>query len=515
MKLRAKPINFETGGLNIVIINKEDIELLGIHALDRVKVRKGKKELTAVVDAAERFVKKGVIGTDEGITKFFNLRLGDELEVKRAPHPDSVNFIKEKIAGERLNENKMKAIVQDVVERNLSDIELSAFVTALEINKLSIDEAAHLSKTMVGTGKKLRISGKKIVDKHSIGGIPGDKTTLVVVPVIAAAGLTIPKTSSRSITSPAGTADRMEALAPVDLTADEIRKVVKKTKACIVWGGALDLAPADDAFIRIEHPLGIDPLLLPSIMSKKKSIGTDYVVIDIPTGRGAKMKTIGQARMLAEKFIELGERLGIKVSCAITFGEQPLGHSMGPALEAREALQVLQGKGSDDIYHKVIGVADSLFKMVSKKLDGNDALKLIKSGKAEKKMREIIAAQGGNPKIKPSDIPVGKKKIELKSDVAGKVLWMQNPELAAIAREAGAPRDPGAGIVLGPKMGESVKKGDALMTIYAENTSRLNSALKMAKQYQPILIGKKLEEKMLLDRIPSKMVHRRIFMLER
>lgn len=520
MKLRANPLNFETGGLSVVILNKEDVESLGVHALDRVKLTIGKKELTAIVDVSERFAKRGEVVTNEEVSSFFKIKLGDELEIKRAPKPDSVEYIKEKIERVTLNEKKIRAIVNDVVERNLSDIELSAFVAALDMNGLSMDEAEYLSKAMVETGKKLRIPGKKIVDKHSVGGIPGDKTSLIAVPIIAAAGFIIPKTSSRAITSPAGSADRMEVLAPVNLSADEIRRVVRKTRGCLVWGGALDLAPADDAFIRIEYPLGIDPLMLPSIISKKKAVGAQHVIIDIPTGRGAKIKTVGSAKALSEKFIELGKRLGIEVSCAITFGEQPLGHAIGPALEAREALMALQGDVPEDVLNKVCGVVGTLFRMMSTKADSAEVLRILRSGKAEKKFREIIDAQGGNPKIKPSDISIGSKKVELKSDCDGRVLWMQNAEIAEIAREAGAPKDQGAGLLLGPKVGHSVKKGDMIMTIYSNNTNRLNSALKLAEQYQPIVIGKHVEDKMLLDSVPSRLSysmikHRRIFMLER
>jgi len=512
-------LDFEAGGKSIVFMNREDVQDLGVHSLDRVKLSGKGKELISIIDITDKLCKKGEIVANSEVANFFKLKLGDSLEVKPTGKPQSVAYIRQKIRNHILNKNQMRKIIEDVVCNNLSDIEMSAFVTALDVNGLSIDEAKHLSEAMIETGKRIRISTrKKIVDKHSIGGIPGDKTSMMAVPIIAASGLVIPKTSSRSITSPAGTADRMEMLCPVEHSVNEIVKIVKKTNGCLVWGGALDLAPADDAFIKVEHPLGIDPLLLPSIMSKKKSVGSRYVVIDIPTGRGAKIKTIGSAHNLAQNFIELGNRMNMKINCAVTFGEQPLGHSMGPALEAREALQTImaRGKGPVDIVEKVTHVAGVLFELTGMKNGKEKAFQILKSGKAERKMRQIISEQGGNPKIKPDDIPLGKYKIDVKPKYeVGRVLWIRNAEIAAIAKTAGAPKDHGAGIYLHKKVGDKVKKTDTIYTIYSNSKHKLKEAEELAEDYKPIFIGKRLSDKMLLDRIPSNGEHRRIFMLER
>ena len=516
MRFNIRTVDFEAGGKGVVILNKQDAEALGLHALDRVEVHKNHLHTVAIVDIAEKFAKPGEVVTNCELNRFLSLKREDSVNILPAPAPESVAYIKRKIAGMAFNHNEAHAIVSDIVEKHLTDIELSAFVTALDAHGMSMAEIEGLSKAMIATGKQLKIPGHPIVDKHSAGGIPGDKTSLLAVPIVASAGLIIPKTSSRAITSPAGTADRMEVLARVNLTADEIVKIVKKTKGCLAWGGALDLAPADDAFIKIEYPLGIDPLLLPSIMSKKKAVGAQYVVIDLPTGRGAKIKTIGSSQELADEFIELGRRLGMSVACAITFGEQPLGHCVGPALEAQEALMTLKGDGPSDLVDKVTSVVGLLFDMVGADNGKKRALHLLQSGKAEKKMREIIAEQGGNPKVRPSDIKVGSKTADMLSDHDGKVLWMTNTEIAAIARAAGAPQDKGAGIRFHHKIGSSVKKGEKLFTIYSDNAGKLEGALKMANELKPVMVGKSLAEKMLMSQIPSKLpLHRRVFMLER
>jgi AMP phosphorylase len=514
MKLIARPINLDVGGKFLVIMNKEDADFLGLHSLDRVSLSSKGKQLTAIVDITTKFTMRGEIIINDEITAFFELRGGEHVEVSREKELESVFYIKQKICGSRLEYDKIKKIVRDVVDKKISSIELTAFVTALYTRGISIDEAANLSRAMVETGKKFKFSGKLICDKHSIGGIPGDKTSLVLVPIIAASDLIIPKTSSRAITSPSGTAERMEVLAPVNLTLEEIEKVVKKTNACLVWGGALDLAPADDEFIKIEYPLGIDPLLLPSIMSKKKAIGAQYVLIDIPVGKEAKINTVERARELAEDFIELGKRLGIHVACGITFGEQPLGYCIGPALEAREALLTLQWKGPKDLIEKATMLCDLLFNEMGLK-DHGAALEVLRSGRAEKKMRQIIEAQGGDPEIKPEDIEIGEKTFKIKSSENGRVLWIKNSAIVLIAREAGAPKDKGAGIHLNFKMGDSVKKGDVLFTIYSNNYIRLSDSIKLAEELKPIVIGKHFEEKMLMERIFAEIPTRKIFMLER
>jgi AMP phosphorylase len=406
-------------------------------------------------------------------------------------------------------------IVKDVVEQHLSDIEVSAFLTALKIYGLNMSETEALSRAMVETGKSLNFGKAPILDKHSIGGIPGDKTSILVVPIVAAAGFTIPKTSSRAITSPAGTADRVETLCPVNLYIDEIRAVVKKTNGCLVWGGALELAPADDLFIQVEYPLGIDPLLLPSIMSKKKAIGATHLVIDIPTGSGAKIKTPTEAYTLASDFVHLGEHLGMSVQCALTFGEQPLGCGIGPALEAREALSTLMGEGPADVREKAVGLAGMLFEMIGEVNGRQKAEEILRSGKAERKLREIIKAQGGNPRVKPEDIPVGPEKAEVRANQKGRVLWINTDAIVQVARAAGAPKEKGAGIVLKAKLGDAVAKDAVLFEIYAERNSKLALALELARKLEPVGLSKKVEERMLLDQFPAKTSREKPFMLER
>ena len=514
MNLKTKILELETGGKPIVVLNKDDADDLGIKGLGRVKIESNKKEMTTIVNITTKLVSSGFAGVSEKIKNVLDLKENSEISIEVAKFPTSLQHIKSKLNGRKLNSKEIHEIVKDVVEGNLSEIEIASFVTALDTRGFDLDEAAAMSIAMVENGKQLKLNKKIVVDKHSCGGVPGDKTTLLIVPIVAAAGLTIPKTSSRAITSAAGTADRVEVIMPVDLDIDEMKSVVEKTNGCFVWGGALDLAPADDIFIQVEYPLSIDPLMLPSIMSKKKAVGANLVVIDIPTGRGTKVKTIGDATLLAKDFIELGKKIDIKVNCAITDGEQVIGHTIGPALEAREALEVLmRRKNQMDLIDKATHLAGMIFEMAGKENGQRLALDILKSGKAEEKFREIAMMQGGDYEIKPEEIEIGKYGFDVTAERNGFVLWIDNKSIVELAIAAGSPKDKGAGIVLHKKFGEKVEKDESLMTIYTEKPRKLERVRKMLDETKVIGIGERRE--MLIQKVRDETDHKKTFILER
>lgn len=498
-------LNIQAGGRNIAILGDEVASALGVHSSDRVNVSFGGKSVAAIVNISSKFPSTHV-GLYEEVSAKLGTTNGEEIEVLPAELPESLHLVQAKIRRERLHESEIRLIVRDVVERHLSDVELAAFVTALQIYGMNMDEVEALSRAMVETGRSLELDRKPILDKHSIGGVPGDKTSILVVPIVAAAGFTIPKTSSRAVTSPAGTADRVESLCPVNLTIEEIKEVVRKTNACLVWGGALDLAPADDIFIQVEYPLAIDPMLLPSIMSKKKAMGVTHVVVDIPTGRGTKTETLDNATELAYDFVDLGRRLDISVQCGITFGEQPLGLAIGPALEAREALSTLMGNGPSDLVEKALSLAGILLEMVGVDDGKQRAEAILRSGKAEGKIREIVEAQGGNPSVKPEDIKVGDKTASVMAEADGRILWINNEAVARVARAAGAPKDKGAGVLFKAKLGDHVEKDGVLFEVFAERDAKLESALELSAKLKPVSLSVKPGDRMLLGRVPAGVV---------
>jgi AMP phosphorylase len=293
-----------------------------------------------------------------------------------------------------------------------------------------------------------------------------------------------------------------------------MEEVVERTNGCIVWGGSVHLAPADDIFVKVEYPLSIDPLLLPSIMSKKRAVGTNLLVVDIPCGRGAKVKTIGEADLLAKDFMEIGSRLGMRVRCAVTYGEQPVGYAIGPSLEAKEALEALMGlKNAPDLVEKATDIAGMILEMAGKSDGKRIAVETLRNGNAEKKMREIIAAQGGDPKISLDDIDIGSYHFTFRSDKSGHVLWINNAFLVDLAKFAGCPTDLGAGVLLHKKVGHIVKKDEPLLTIYADREVRLQRAQERLERFKIMGIGDRIE--MLIHEVKERPVIERTFTLDR
>lgn len=322
---------------------------------------------------------------------------------------------------------------------------------------------------------------------------------MVIVPIIAAAGYLMPKTSSRAITSSSGTADAMEVLADVSLSLDRIREVVQKTNACIVWGGAVELAPADDKIIKIEHPLSLDPegQVIASVMAKKASVGAKFVVIDIPVGSFVKIKSREVAEGMALKFVEVGKKLGIKVEVLLTNGSEPSGRAFGPALEAKYALQVLEGKFFDNLAQKSIELSGALLELVGDVPKGkgfDKAYWLLKSGKALEKMKEIIRAQDG--KITSSEqITPAQFKRQVFASQTGVISIINVGLLNKIARTAGAPANPKAGVMLNVEPGSKASKGQLLYEIFAENEEKLSAAYAIAMERQVVEFGKIIIEK--------------------
>ena len=502
-KLKIKALDIKENRYEITL-NVEDARELGLHTRDRVRVYHDGMYKVASINLSSRAIGRGEAGVTIDLQEAFHLKEGDFVTVVPTAKPKSVEFIRKKMDNRALREEELDAIVKDVVNRDLSDIEIAAFITSIYINGLNMEEAASLSKKMAENGEMLELRRRPVFDKHSIGGVPGNKITLLIVPIVAAAGLVIPKTSSRAITSAAGTADIMEVLAPVTFSVREIEEIVDRVNGIIAWGGGLNLAPADDIFIQVEYPLAVDPhhLALCSVMAKKYAVGADFVVIDIPMGSEAKVKTMEEAKRFAREFIELGERIGINVECAITYGDKPIGRAIGPALEAREGLATLEkGTGPSSFVEKSLELAGILLEaggVASRGRGKAAAQEILRSGKALKKMKEIIAAQGGDENVKSEEIPVGEYHEAIKSEGEGYVIHISNRSLVRIAREAGSPKDKGAGILLNITKGEKVKKGDTLMEIYAESEYRLEQAVKLAKQLKPITL-----EGMVIARVPG------------
>ena len=501
MELKVQQLQIKAGKFKIVLSNI-DAKEIGVRGGDRVQI-KDHSYLTAIVETGD-MIPKGNVGVYQEICE----RLGElcplTVDIIPTSRPNSVTFIKKMMDHQKLKQEEIFQIVQDIVRDNLTEIEMSAFVTTSYIYGMTTDEVEWLTRAMIDTGEKIEFDTHPIMDKHSIGGVPGNKISLLVVPIVAANGLLIPKTSSRAITGAAGTADLMEILAPVEFGADEIKSITEKVGGVIAWGGATNIAPADDKLIHAEYPLSIDPhnQLLASIMAKKGAVGADCVVIDIPTGAGTKVPTILEGKKLARDLIDLGERLGMNVECAMTYGASPVGRTVGPAIEVREALKVLETMvGPNSLIEKSTALAGILLEMggVAAKGHGKEqAMETLRSGKALKKLKEIIEAQGGNPNIVHTDINPGEHKADIAAPADGYVIEFDNKRIIEIARIAGAPIDKGAGVWIHRKKGEMVSKGEPLITIFADKGWKLTNAMKNAEKEFPIIV-----EGMLLERVQT------------
>lgn len=503
MKLTTKLLDIGSRG---VLLHRNDARNIGVMQGDRVQVLVEERGISAAafVDTTSTLLPQGTAGIYRETNEHLSLNEGDVCDVREAGRPASLDFIRKKMDGDRLSKDETLAIIRDVVNDDISPAELTAFITASYINELNQDEVEYLTRAMVSTGDQLTFHTHPIVDKHSIGGVPGNKISLIVVPIIAASGLKIPKTSSRAITGAGGTADLMEVLAPVEFSAEEVQKMTLKVGGAIVWGGATNIAPADDRIILQEYPFKIDARgqMLASVMAKKFAVGADLVVIDIPVGQGAKVATVSEGRKLAREFIELGERLEMQVECALTYGDAPVGRGIGPNLEVREALRALEGSPEPgSLIQKSLAIAGIALEMSGKAGKGQGAQaagEILRSGKALEKFRQIIEVQGGSPSVKSDDIAPGANEFVVKAPTTGYIVELHNKALISLARTAGAPHDRGAGILIHAKKGQRVMAGEPLFTMYADRPWRLQKAIEEGRRLMPVLV-----EGMLLDRIPD------------
>ena len=400
---------------------------------------------------------------------------GDFVVLSHPPPLDSLRHLRAKVYGQPLDDRAARAIITDVAAGRYSAIELAAFVAACAGGRLDEPETVALTRAMIDVGDRLTWPRPIVVDKHSVGGLPGNRTTMILVPIVAAAGLLMPKTSSRGITSPAGTADAMETVAPVALDVPAMRRVVEREGGCIVWGGAVRLSPADDVIIRVERPLDLDSegQLVASVLSKKAAAGSTHVVIDVPVGPTAKVRSVSDAESLERRLVAVGRALGLSVRVERGDGTQPIGRGIGPALEARDVLAVLQGQADapGDLRERALVLAGRVMELGGAAMDDTGyamARRLLDDGLAWRKFQAIAEAQGGL-----HEPPSAAHRHTVVSHGPGRLLTIDNRRLARAAKLAGAPRARSAGLELHARVGEPIRTGQPLFTLHAEAPGEL------------------------------------------
>ena len=452
----------------------------GFEARSRIKVTLDARSIIATLNVAS----DALLAIDEVALSEFAWRTlgasdGDAVRLSHPERVDSDSRLRAKVYGARLTTADMEAIILDVVAGLYSDLHLAAFVTACAGDRLDEAETIALTRAMIGAGERIQWDFPIVADKHSVGGLPGNRTTPLVVAMVAACGVRIPKTSSRAITSPAGTADTMEVLAPVDLDVAAMRKVVESEGGCIVWGGAVRLSPADDILIRVERPLDFDSegQLAASVLSKKVAAGSTHVVIDIPIGPTAKVRSTAAAQSLSDRLQAVGAALGLRLRIEQTDGSQPVGRGIGPALEARDLLAILQNRADAprDLRERAIRLAGAVLELANAATTGQGsamAATALDDGRAWRKFQAICEAQGGlrtPPRSRHTHVVAAEK--------AGVVRGFDNRRLARLAKLAGAPRAAAAGLDLHVRVGHRVERGGPLFTLHAEAPGELAYAL--------------------------------------
>ena len=462
----------------------------GLAPRSRVLVSAGDREVIAVLYQTE----DGRIGPEEvalseSAWQALGVADGDPVQVSHAPWPDSLADVRRRIHGHRLGATAYAGIVNDVVHGRYTDVQLASFLTATATLPMLPEETVHLTRAMIAAGRTLSWHRDLVVDKHCVGGLPGNRTTPIVVAIAAANGLVMPKTSSRAITSPAGTADTMETLTAVDLDLDTLRAVVQQHGGCLAWGGAMQLSPADDLFVRIERELDIDTegQLVASVLSKKIAAGATDVVIDIPIGPTAKVRSQAEAEQLAAHLAHVALAFGVQLRCLYTDGTQPVGRGIGPALEAADVLAVLQGlpEAPDDLRQRATEVAAAVLEIGGAAAPGTGlalARETLDSGRAWQRFQAICKAQGG---LRTPPQAAHVQALMAADD--GMVSRIDNRRLSRLAKLAGAPERPAAGVRMNVRLGDMVRAGQPLLEVHAQSPGELAYALDYARRGTPII----------------------------
>ncbi len=468
----------------------------GFSAFTRVLVRSGGREIVAKLNVVDdhRFGLDVAALSEVG---WELLQPGDDAwaEFSHPDPPASTPALRAKVYGQRLSERDFIGLMRDTVDNRLSEIELAAFVTACAGDRLDQAETIGLTRAMVAVGKRIGWGGGAVLDKHCVGGLPGNRTTPIVVAIVAAAGHRIPKTSSRAITSPAGTADTMEVMAPVALDLDAMRRVVEREGGCIVWGGNVRLSPADDVLIRVERPLDFDSegQLVASVLSKKVAAGSTHVLIDIPVGPTAKVRSTPAADALEARLVATAKAMELTLAVLRTDGRQPVGWGIGPALEARDVLRVLRGDADApaDLRQRALDLAAALLGLAPGAHPGrgiDSASALLDNGAALRKFMAICEAQGGF-----TEPAMAAHRHAVAAVRGGYVLEVDNRRLAKVAKLAGAPASANAGIEFRLRIGGSVRAGEPLYEVHAQTKGELEYALDYATMHPGIVtIGEML-----------------------
>lgn len=490
---KTKLIDIADGEELIALVNEQEAMAYGISPMDKISMMYKGQEIVLNADVTHKFVKSGQIGLFKDVYKKYGIKENEAVSIHFTQHSSaSLEALKKWLNKKRLNQQEIFEIMKDISQNRFTDI-LTTYFSSMGFFLPSKDEDLYrMAKAMAEAGEMLHFDGV-VADKHCMGWVPGNETTMIIIPLLTSLGIKMPKTFSKAITTPAATGECVSVLMDISFSKKEIQNLVKKNNCCLIRGGGLDLAPADEKLIKVAYPLSMQSYsrTVVSIMAKKFAMGINHSLIDIPVWPSAKVPDMKTAKRLKKKYEYVGKKLGMKMTVEITDALEPIGAGVGAVLQVREVLRVLQQheKRPMDLEDKSLHLCAKIIELVGM-AKGKEAEKLaysqLVSWKARKMMQKIIKAQRGDPKVESESMKLSKIHYDVIAKTSGKIKNIDLKAVNTTARTLGAPLDLQAGLYLYKKTGDTIKKGEKIYTMYANDEGKIRLAkeqLKHKKMY--------------------------------
>ncbi len=494
---KVQLLDIKDGERLIVLLNPRQAMAFGINLNNKVQLTKANGEYIVADVSLSEAVLEGNVAICADVFEKLNLENNELVAVSLAESSSaSYEAIRKKMRGETITYDEMFAIIKDISENKLDDTMMTYYVASSFFYPTTDEEMYQTAKAMAECGVMFKYpKGEIIADKHCIGGVPGNETTMILIPLIGSLGIKIPKNFSKSITSPAATGECVNVLMNINFNKEGIENLVEKLNCCLVRGGGLDLAPADDKLIKVQYPLSMQSRakVVSSIMAKKYAMGVTHSLIDIPVGPTAKVSSVEEAKDWKKKFEYVGKKLWMKMSVQITEANEVIGNGVGAVMQVREVLRILQQhpERALDLENKVIFLASKIIEEVGL-AKGKEAVKLathqLVSWAAWKKMQEIIKAQGGNPEVNSEALPLGKHTFDIIAEKDGVLKMIDLHDINAVCRKLGCPVIDQAGLYLYKKTGDKIKKGELICKLYAQDEVKLKHGVERWKERSPLHI---------------------------
>lgn len=488
----AKVISFDikNGNWHIVMLNVEQAAKYWIKDDDKISLIRKNEEFVVDVALTDKYVQANEIWVTKDFLEEYPIMEWDTVLVSFVKNnPLSMQAIRKKLLWKKITEEEIDAIIEDIKDNKIHELVLAYYVATSFFYKSDIHELAYTTKATAYTWDMYRFPGI-VAWKYCIWWVPGNETTMIVIPILASLWITVPKSFSKAITSPAATGECVNVLMDIEFNKQEVIRLTDKVWACLVWNEKLNLAPVNDRIIKVSSPLGMEPYarMISSIMAKNYAMWINHCLIDIPMWPTAKVATMKDAKRVAKRFKEIWEYLWIKMDVQITDGCQPIGRWIWACLQAREALRILQQHKTkpEDLEKKATFLASRILILCWKVSTMRSAKKLINTQlvnwEARKKMQEIIKAQNWNPNIGSEEIQLGKFSHDVVAEKDCIIAKVDMRHLNTMVRWLWAPKEYQAGIYLHKKLWDKVKKWEVIYTMYSPSANKLNLVKDMQQQ---------------------------------